>query len=304
MRLDSDGTSFELRVLGYEFPEGGVSANWLAVEVAVEGPIGSWAARHASLESGDLLWLADWLSALADGAPADREVAFEEPTLEFELLDRSGESVTLRIWLELELRPPWAPSPMTGMRDVWIDVRVSHDAIREAASSLERDFRRFPTRPEAVQRWPSEQPAAYALEVRSRSPEETEAVAARLAARLRSGDVVTVAGELGSGKTTFIRGACRALGVTGPVTSPTFTIGHRYDGVSHLDLYRFEKLSPADWGALEPYFEDAICFVEWPEAAAGWLTEPRIAVRLVHVDPSRRRIELESAEPGLLAGLI
>src|SRR5206468_10250059 len=75
------------------------------------------------------------------------------------------------------------------------------------------------------------------IELRSASPEETEAVAATLARELAVGDVVTVSGELGSGKTTFVRGACRALGVTAPVTSPTFTIGHRYPGepdVSHL----------------------------------------------------------------------
>src|SRR3954464_13459805 len=98
------------------------------------------------------------------------------------------------------------------------------------------------------------------------SPEETGAVAARLAHALAPGDVVTVSGDLGSGKTTFVRGACRALGVTAPVTSPTFTIGHRYPGdpyVSHPDLFRFQGLSAAEGGALEPYFEDAICFVEW-----------------------------------------
>ena len=108
--------------------------------------------------------------------------------------------------------------------------------------------------------------------MQSASPAETEAVAASLARGLKVGDVVTVSGDLGSGKTTFVRGACRALGVTSPVTSPTFTIGHRYPGdpdVSHLDLFRFQGLSAAEWGDLEPYFEDAICFVEWPEAAAG-----------------------------------
>ncbi|TML07736.1 MAG: tRNA (adenosine(37)-N6)-threonylcarbamoyltransferase complex ATPase subunit type 1 TsaE, partial [Actinobacteria bacterium] len=92
---------------------------------------------------------------------------------------------------------------------------------------------------------------------RSDSPAETEELAAQLAARLEPGDVVTVSGELGSGKTTFVRGACRALGVVGPVTSPTFTIGHRYRGrvdVSHLDLFRFRDVSPAEWGDLEPYF--------------------------------------------------
>ena len=140
--------------------------------------------------------------------------------------------------------------------------------------------------------------------IESASAAETEATAARLARRLRVGDVVTVAGELGAGKTTFVRGACRALGIDVPVTSPTFTIGHRYRGdpdVSHLDLFRFQGFSAAEWGDLEPYFEDAICFVEWPEAAAGALPDARVAVRLEHVDRERRTIELESADRQLLA---
>jgi tRNA threonylcarbamoyladenosine biosynthesis protein TsaE len=136
------------------------------------------------------------------------------------------------------------------------------------------------------------------------SPGETEQIAAKLAARLARGDVVYVSGELGSGKTTFVRGACRALGVEGPVTSPTYAIGNRYDGVSHLDLYRFEQLTDADWGALEPYFEDAIVFVEWPERGVGRLPPPRVSVELAHVDAERREIRLESGEPGLLAGLL
>ena len=112
------------------------------------------------------------------------------------------------------------------------------------------------------------------VEVETRSAEETEALAARLARRLSPGDVVLVSGELGTGKTTFVRGACRALGVTVRVTSPTFTIGHRYAGsveVSHLDLYRFRGLSAAEWGDLEPYFEGAVVFVEWPEAGVSAL---------------------------------
>ena len=135
------------------------------------------------------------------------------------------------------------------------------------------------------------------METTSASPAETEALAARLAAKLRAGDVVTVSGELGSGKTTFVRGACRALGVRERVTSPTFTIGHRYHGavdVSHLDLYRFVGVSAAEWGDLEPYFEDAITFVEWPEAAAGWLPVPRARVTLTHEkDETRRTIAVE-----------
>jgi tRNA threonylcarbamoyladenosine biosynthesis protein TsaE len=144
------------------------------------------------------------------------------------------------------------------------------------------------------------------LELVTASAEETEAVGSRLVARLRAGDVVTVSGELGSGKTTFVRGACRGLGVTVPVTSPTFTIGHRYRGrvdVSHLDLFRFTGLSPAEWGDLEPYFEDAIVFVEWPEAGLGALPPARVAVRLEHVEAERRRIHLAAAESALLEGL-
>jgi tRNA threonylcarbamoyladenosine biosynthesis protein TsaE len=143
------------------------------------------------------------------------------------------------------------------------------------------------------------------VEIASASPEETERVGAAVAAELAVGDVVTVAGELGAGKTTFIRGACRALGVTDPITSPTYTIGHRYDGrvrVSHLDLYRFEGISAAEWGDLEPYFENAVVFVEWPEAAGSALPRPRVAARLRHAG-SARMIALESEEKSLLDGV-
>jgi tRNA threonylcarbamoyladenosine biosynthesis protein TsaE len=107
---------------------------------------------------------------------------------------------------------------------------------------------------------------------------------------------VTISGELGSGKTTFVRGACRALGVKGPVTSPTYTIGHRYKGdvdVSHLDLFRFRDVSAAEWGDLEPYFDDAIAFVEWPEAGEGVLPAPRYRVRLHHLSEGRRTVSID-----------
>ena len=121
-------------------------------------------------------------------------------------------------------------------------------------------------------------------------------MAADFAARLRPGDVVAVSGELGAGKTTFIRGACAALGVRERVTSPTYTIGHRYHGaateVSHLDLYRFEGVSAAEWGDLEPYFDDAIAFVEWPEAGEGVLPPPRFAVRLRHAEDGDRMVAI------------
>jgi tRNA threonylcarbamoyladenosine biosynthesis protein TsaE len=128
------------------------------------------------------------------------------------------------------------------------------------------------------------------------SAEETEALAARLAALLRLGDVVTVAGELGAGKTTFVRGACRALGVAGLVTSPTFAIGHRYEApvaVSHLDLYRIVGVGREDWGDLEPYFDGTITFVEWPEHAGAWLPPVRAAVAIAPRDGQRREIRID-----------
>jgi tRNA threonylcarbamoyladenosine biosynthesis protein TsaE len=137
----------------------------------------------------------------------------------------------------------------------------------------------------------------------SASPEETEAIGAALAAELETGDVVTVSGELGAGKTTLVRGACRELGVTAPVTSPTYTVGNRYAGripVSHLDLYRFQGLSAAEWGDLEPYFDEAIAFVEWPEAGEESLPPATIQVRLEHASPERRRVTLTGAEESLL----
>jgi tRNA threonylcarbamoyladenosine biosynthesis protein TsaE len=141
------------------------------------------------------------------------------------------------------------------------------------------------------------------MSIETRSAAETEGVAASLAERLEPGDVVTVSGELGTGKTTFVRGACRALGVESPVTSPTYTIGHRYHGrdgdVSHLDLYRFRGLSAAEWGDLEPYFDDAVVFVEWPEAGADALPPPRFAVRIAYGDGDARIVAVSDADPGV-----
>jgi tRNA threonylcarbamoyladenosine biosynthesis protein TsaE len=129
------------------------------------------------------------------------------------------------------------------------------------------------------------------------SAAETVELGARLAAALAPGDVVTVAGELGSGKTTFVRGACRALGVEQAVSSPTYTIGHRYAAavpVAHLDLYRVRGLGAEEWGDLEPYFDGTIAFVEWPEHAGAWLPPVRAAVTLAHLDESHRRVSIES----------
>ncbi len=135
--------------------------------------------------------------------------------------------------------------------------------------------------------------------VTTHSPEETERVGAVLAQALELGDVVAVRGELGTGKTVLIRGACEALGVRGRVTSPTFTIGHRYAAdpdVAHLDLYRFESLSPAEWADIEPLFDGTVAFVEWPDVGEAFLPTPCAVVTLRHVDRETREIELARAD--------
>jgi len=127
------------------------------------------------------------------------------------------------------------------------------------------------------------------------------AAGAALAGDLRPGDVVLVSGDLGAGKTTLVRGALRALGVTGAVTSPTFVVGLLYDGaagpLAHLDLYRLAGLAGEDPGLLDPYFgPDTITFVEWPERAesVALLGDRGIArhVTLAHAGGDRRTIEV------------
>jgi tRNA threonylcarbamoyladenosine biosynthesis protein TsaE len=129
-------------------------------------------------------------------------------------------------------------------------------------------------------------------------PAETEAFGAELAEDLRDGDVVLVRGELGAGKTTLVRGAARALGVSDPVTSPSFSIGHRYRAgerliVSHLDLYRLAGLEHEDPDLLADYLgEGRIAFVEWPPDAERELAGARLLVSLSHRGEDRRRIEV------------
>jgi tRNA threonylcarbamoyladenosine biosynthesis protein TsaE len=129
---------------------------------------------------------------------------------------------------------------------------------------------------------------------RTSGPAETEAVGERLAAELGPGDVVLVSGDLGAGKTTLIRGAARALGVTEPVTSPTFTIGQRYSGrvaVSHLDLYRLADLGQEDPALLDDYLTpDAVAFIEWPGAAEPWLERVTRRIEIRHAGGDEREI--------------
>ena len=133
------------------------------------------------------------------------------------------------------------------------------------------------------------------------SAAETEALGARLATDLQAGDLVLVEGELGAGKTTLVRGAVRALGHHGRVTSPTFTLASRYEDarvpISHLDLYRLRGAGPdpEELALLEDDLaDDRVVFVEWPEALApDGLARP-IAARVVlrHAGGDRREVEV------------
>jgi tRNA threonylcarbamoyladenosine biosynthesis protein TsaE len=137
------------------------------------------------------------------------------------------------------------------------------------------------------------------LRIETAGAEATAAFAGRVAEGLAAGDVVLVEGELGAGKTTFVRGACRALGVEGPITSPTFALANRYRAagglvVSHLDLYRLGGLEAEDPDLLDDYLgPDRLAFVEWSRGEGAGLGAVRLRVTLRHLGGDRRRIEVE-----------
>jgi tRNA threonylcarbamoyladenosine biosynthesis protein TsaE len=131
----------------------------------------------------------------------------------------------------------------------------------------------------------------------SDSPQATERAARAVGKLLRPGDVVLIAGDVGTGKTTWVRAACDALGVRDPVTSPSFTIGQVYAGpvpVAHVDLFRLETLAGEDPALLADYLTpDRVVFVEWPGAGRAEVDPERVALELElsHEGGDRRRIE-------------
>jgi tRNA threonylcarbamoyladenosine biosynthesis protein TsaE len=132
---------------------------------------------------------------------------------------------------------------------------------------------------------------------RSLTQDELEAEGEVLGRGLRRGELVTFEGDLGAGKTTFIKAVARGLGVAGPATSPTYALVHRYQGsrgpVFHLDCFRLrspDEAADLDWEGLMS--EGDAILVEWPERAGSWLPAPSRRFRLSHdVDPSRRGLE-------------
>ena len=134
------------------------------------------------------------------------------------------------------------------------------------------------------------------VELVSESPELTEALGAELATRLRPGDVVALEGDLGTGKTCFVRGVARGLGVVGPVTSPTFTLMHVYEGrmsVYHLDAWMTERGEAfLEDGGAEWLTAEGVALVEWAERVEEWLPPERFEVRLEHRGEGKRGVEL------------
>jgi tRNA threonylcarbamoyladenosine biosynthesis protein TsaE len=128
--------------------------------------------------------------------------------------------------------------------------------------------------------------------------DELDARGEELGRALRAGELLTFEGELGAGKTTFIKAVARGLGVSAPATSPTYALVHRYHGrrgpVFHLDCFRLrspEEAADLDWEGL--ISEGDAILVEWPERAAGWIPSPSRRFRLLHLaDPARRGLEV------------
>jgi hypothetical protein len=146
-----DLSEFELRVSGYQFPniEGDEwDANWLIVEGRI-APVDerAWEFRDPALLTREVELLSNWLEALASGQPAEKREDFLEPNLRFEVVGRSGDVITIRVYFELESRPPWFFAREAGMNDLWVDLLVDSDDLRAAVRALRGDLAKYPPRP-------------------------------------------------------------------------------------------------------------------------------------------------------------
>ncbi len=145
-----NGHLFEIAILGYQFPaivDDEWDSNWLNIGIHGQTDAGSWRATEPSLSTGDVGHLAAWLEGIAEARIQEGdEIDFIEPNLSFGLNAEAGDAVTVRIWLELESRPPWAPSSIVGERDTWIDLDVRREDAQLAAAELRAQLQEYPPR--------------------------------------------------------------------------------------------------------------------------------------------------------------
>jgi tRNA threonylcarbamoyladenosine biosynthesis protein TsaE len=133
------------------------------------------------------------------------------------------------------------------------------------------------------------------FEITTNSPEDTIVFAERLSLHLKAGDVITLAGDLGAGKTTFTKGVAKGLNISRTVNSPTFTIVKEYEGalpLYHIDAYRLED-SDEDIGFEEYFSGDGITVVEWAVFIEDFLPAERLEISIKNLDESKRIIELQ-----------
>lgn len=130
----------------------------------------------------------------------------------------------------------------------------------------------------------------------TQSPEETIILGMELAAALETGDVITLNGELASGKTTFMKGVLKGLNFEQEVTSPTFTLINEYDShppVTHIDCYREHDLNRWQSLGIQEYFEgNGIVCIEWAELIKELLPDKVISISFTHIDENTREISL------------
>jgi hypothetical protein len=146
-----DLSALELRVAGYQFPHiesDEFDANWLVVEGRVApADERAWKFRDPALLTWEVEGLCNWLEALASGQAVEEGEDFLEPNVRFEVARRSEDVITIRVFFELESRPPWFFAREAGMNDLWVDLLVDSDDLRAAASSLRGDLAKYPPRP-------------------------------------------------------------------------------------------------------------------------------------------------------------
>ncbi|GAX88797.1 tRNA (adenosine(37)-N6)-threonylcarbamoyltransferase complex ATPase subunit type 1 TsaE [Effusibacillus lacus] len=139
------------------------------------------------------------------------------------------------------------------------------------------------------------------------SPDQTQSIAERLAALLEPGDILTLSGDLGAGKTTFTQGLAKGLAVEDPVNSPTFTLIREYEGripLYHMDVYRLgDKAGAENLGIDEYLYGDGVCVIEWAEYIASLLPEEYLDIAIRKTGESERQIQI-SGKGKRYAGLI